>query len=170
MLKLAKKPTYNEIKKKWIEAVHSVGGGYVHSQTSAQDSGEQSLVTQVDLGWALWKRKKQLPFLKEQKIISQTCSGQGRKLVRRQLPLMWPPKMKSSRGDTGQKMFSKTDWLTEQQIALYFSWLSVLTRTGLLQRSPAVSITEEEEVDADELALEVTTDRTRQKIRRDLEL
>ena len=150
MLKLAKKPTYNEIKKKWIEAVHSVGGGYVHSQTSAQDSGEQSLVTQVDLGWALWKRKKQLPFLKEQKIISQTCSGQGRKLVRRQLPL--------------------TDWLTEQQIALYFSWLSVLTRTGLLQRSPAVSMTEEEEADADELALEVTTDRTRQKIRMDLEL
>ena len=150
MLKLAKKPTYNEIKKKWIEAVHSVGGGYVHSQTSAQDSGEQSLITQVDLGWALWKRKKQLPFLKEQKIISQTCSGQGRKLVRRQLPL--------------------TDWLTEQQIALYFSWLSVLTRTGLLQRSPAVSMTEEEEADADELALEVTTDRTRQKIRMDLEL
>ena len=150
MLKLAKKPTYNEIKKKWIEAVHSVGGGYVHSQTSAQDSGEQSLVTQVDLGWALWKRKKQLPFLKEQRIISQTCSGQGRKLVRKQLPL--------------------TDWLTEQQIALYFSWLSVLTRTGLLQRSPAVSMTEEEEADADELALEVTTDRTRQKIRMDLEL
>ena len=79
-------------------------------------------------------------------------------------------KLKSSRGDTGQKMFSKTDWLTEQQIALYFSWLSLLTRTGLLQRSPAVSTTEEEEVDADELALEVTTDRTRQKIRRDLEL
>ena len=75
---------------------------------------------------------------------------------------MWPPKWRVQE-TTGQKMFSKTDWLTEQQIARYFSRLSALTRTGLLQRSPSVSMTEDEEADADELALEVNTDRTRQK-------
>ena len=169
MLKLAKKSTYNEIKKKWIEAVHSVGGGYVHSQTSAQDSGEQSLVTQVDLGWALWKTQKAVAISQRAKnyLADMFCTGEetGKKATASDVA----SKMKSSRGNTGQKMFSKTDWLTKQ-IALYFSWLSVLTKTGLLQRSPAVSMTEEEEVDADELALEVTTDRTRQKIRRDLEL
>lgn len=49
MLQLAKESACDEIKKKWMEAVHSIGGGYVHSQTSAQGSEEQSLVTQVDL-------------------------------------------------------------------------------------------------------------------------
>ena len=169
MLKLAKKTTYNEIKKKWIEAVHSVGGGYVHSQTSAKDSGEQSLVTQVDLGWALWKTQKAVAISQRAKNYLADMFWTGEETGKKATASDVASKMKSSRGDTGQKMFSKTDWLTKQ-IALYFSWLSVLTRTGLLQRSPAVSMTEEEEVDADELALEVTTDRTRQKIRRDLEL
>ena len=169
MLKLAKKSTYNEIKKKWIEAVHSVGGGYVHSQTSAQDSGEQSLVTQVDLGWALWKTQKAVAISQRAKNYLADMFWTGEETGKKATASDVASKRKSSRGDTGQKMFSKTDWLTKQ-IALYFSWLSVLTRTGLLQRSPAVSMTEEEEVDADELALEVTTDRTRQKIRRDLEL
>ena len=65
-------------------------------------------------------------------------------------------------------MLSKTDWLIEQQIARYFSRLSAVTKIGLLTRSPSVSMNEDEETDADDLASEVETDRTRQKIRRDL--
>ena len=51
----------------------------------------------------------------------------------------------------------------EKQIAL-----SALTKTGLLKRSPSVSMNEDEEADAHYLASEVETDRTGQKIRRDL--
>ena len=65
-------------------------------------------------------------------------------------------------------MLSKTDWLIEQQIARYFSRLSVLKKIGLLKRSPFVSMNEDEETDADDLASKVETDRTRQTIRRDL--
>lgn len=65
-------------------------------------------------------------------------------------------------------MISKTDWWTEQQIARYFSRLSALT--VLPQRSPAVGMSEDEEADADDLASKVETDRTRKKIRKDLEL
>ena len=60
-------------------------------------------------------------------------------------------------------MLSKTDWLMEKQIAL-----SALTKTGLLKRSPSVSMNEDEEADAHYLASEVETDRTGQKIRRDV--
>jgi len=35
MMKLAKQSVYDEIKRKWTEACHSVGGGYVRGQTSA---------------------------------------------------------------------------------------------------------------------------------------
>ena len=62
-----------------------------------------------------------------------------------------------------QIKFSKTDWLIEQQIARYLSRLC-----WLFTRSPSVSMNQDEEADADDLASEVETDRTRQKIRRDL--
>ena len=67
-------------------------------------------------------------------------------------------------------MLSKTGWLIEQQIARYFSQLSALTKIGLLKRSPlaSVSMNEDEEADTDDLASKVETDRTRQKIKRDL--
>ena len=64
-------------------------------------------------------------------------------------------------------MLSKTDWLIEQQIARYSSWLSAVTKISLLTRPPSVSMNEDEEADADDLASEVQNDRTRQ-IRRDL--
>lgn len=38
MVKLAKVSVYDEIKRKWTEAYHSVGGGYVSGQTSASSS------------------------------------------------------------------------------------------------------------------------------------
>ena len=78
--------------------------------------------------------------------------------------------MKSLRDDTGQKMFAKTDWLTEQRIACYFSRLAALNKSGHLQRARTVSLNEDEETGDDELAAETETIRTRQRIRRDLEL
>ena len=66
-------------------------------------------------------------------------------------------------------MLFKTDWLIEQQIAQYFSRLSTPTKIDLLKRSPSVSMNEDEETDADDLVSEVETDRTRKKIRRDLQ-
>ena len=43
-----------------------------------------------------------------------------------------------------------------------------VTKIGLLTRSPSVNMNEDEEADANDLASEVETDRTRQKMRRDL--
>lgn len=37
LVKLAKESAYDEIKRKWMEVIHSVGGGYVHGQTSPKD-------------------------------------------------------------------------------------------------------------------------------------
>ena len=79
-------------------------------------------------------------------------------------------RMKSLRDDTGEKMFAKTEWLTEQQIARYFSRLSALNKSGQLQRTRSVSMNADEEADADDLVAEAETVQTRQQIRRDLEL
>ena len=65
-------------------------------------------------------------------------------------------------------MLSKTDQLIQQKIARYFSRLSAVTKIDLLMRSPSVNMKEDKEADANDLASEVETDRTKQKIRRDL--
>ena len=117
----------------------------------------------MDLGWVLRKTRKAVAFFLRAKNYLADVFWTGEETGKKATASDMAPKMKSSRDDTGQKMFSKTDWLTEQQIARYFSWLSALTRTGLLRRSPSVRMTEDEEADADKLALEVDTDRTRQK-------
>ena len=63
--------------------------------------------------------------------------------------------MKSLRDDTGQNMLAKTDWLTEQQIACYFSRLSALNKSGHLHRTRAVSLNGYEETEDSDLAAEL---------------
>ena len=69
MLKLAKESAYDEIKRKWIEACHSVSGGYVRGQTSAKDSDDQSPAGQLELGWALRRTRKSIAFSEKRRAI-----------------------------------------------------------------------------------------------------
>ena len=79
--------------------------------------------------------------------------------------------MKILRSANGEKMFGKTDWLTEQQITLHFSRLSALNKSGQLQREEIASqVSDEESDDVDDLVTEADMVRTRRQIRRDLEL
>ena len=170
MVKLAKESAYDEIKRKWTETCHSAGGGYVRGQTSAKDSEDQSPVGQVELGWALRRTRKSAAFSEKAKsyLVDVFWTGEetGKKATASDVAF----RMRSLRDDNGQKMFSKTDWLTEQQIARYFSRLSALNKSGQLQRNRSVSMNDEEGADADDLAAEAETTRTRQHIRRELEL
>ena len=43
-------------------ACHSIGDGYVQGRTSGKNSDEQSLTSQEDFGWALWKTQKTATF------------------------------------------------------------------------------------------------------------
>ena len=170
MLKLAKESAYDEIKRKWIEACHSVGGGYVRGQTSAKDSDDQSSARQLELGWALRRTRKSVAFSEKAKNYLVDVFWTGEETGKRANASEVASRMKSLRDDTGQKMFAKTDWLTEQQIARYFNRLAALNKSGHLQRTHAVSLNEDEETEDDDLAAEAETIRTRQRVRRDPEL
>ena len=67
IVKLAKESAYDEIKRKWTEACHSVGGGYVRGQTSASSSENQSPASQVEHGWALRRTRKSVVFSEKAK-------------------------------------------------------------------------------------------------------
>ena len=157
MLKLARESAYDEIKRKWIEACHSVGGGYVQGQTSAKDSDDQSSTGQLELGWALRKAWKSVVFSEKAKNFLVEVFWTGEETGKKANASEVASKMKSLRDDTGQKMFAKTDWLTEQQIARYFSRLTALNKSGHLQRTRAVSLNEDLETEDDDLAAETET-------------
>ena len=170
MVKLAKESAYDEIKRKWTEACLSVGGGYVRGQTSADDSEDQSAACQVEQGWALRRTRKSVAFSEKAKSYLVDVFWVGEETGKKATASDVASRMKTLRDESGQKMFAKTDWLTEQQIARYFSRLSALNKSGQLQRTRSVSMTEDEEADADDLAAEAETVQTRRQIRRDLEL
>ena len=169
MVKLAKESAYDEIKRKWTEACHSVGGGYVRGQTSASSSDDQSPAGQVEHGWALRRTRKSVAFSEKAKSYLLNMFWMGEETGKKATASDVAFRMKSLRDETGQKMFTKIDWLTEQQIARYFSRLSALNKSGQLPRASSVGMNEEEEADADDLAVEAETVPRRQQIRRKLE-
>ena len=102
-------------------ACHSIGDGYVRGRTSGKNSDEQSLTSQEDFGWALWKTQKTATFSQKagnylldvcwareetsEATASNVISQISREFKRRHQP----------------EMLSKTDRLIQQQIARYFS-------------------------------------------------
>ena len=138
MRKLAKECAYDEIKRKRIFACHSVGGGYVQGQTSAKDSNDQSSTGQLELGWIPRRALKSVAFSEKAKSYLVDVFWTGEETDNKANASEVASGMKSLRVDTGQKLFAKTDWLTEQQIARYFSQLAALNKSGHLQRTRAV--------------------------------
>ena len=172
MVRLAKESAYDKIARKWTEACQAVGGDYVHGETSGiSDIDDQALAGQEKQGWALRKTRKSVAFSEKAKNYLVDLFWIGEETGKKANASDVASKMKSLRDEaTGKKMFAKTDWLTEQQIARYFSRLSTLNKSGQLQRNRSISMNEDEEAEADNLAAEFNTVRTRQQIRRELEL
>ena len=171
MVRLVKESTYDEIRRKWAEACHSLGGGYVRGDSATFDSSDQATPGEVvELGWALQKNRKPVAFSEKAKSYLVNVFWAGEETGKKANASFVASRMKSLRDENGQKMFTKTDWLTEQQIARYFSRLSALNKAGRLQRAHSSLMNEDEEADADDLVVEAEAVRTRQQIRRDLEL
>ena len=116
MVKLAKESAYNKIKWKWTEAYHSVGGGYVCGQTSASSSDDQSPAAQVEHGWALQRTWKSVALSEKAKSYLLDMFWKGEETGKKATTSDVAFRMKSLRDETGQKIFTEIDWLTEQQI------------------------------------------------------
>lgn len=75
--------------------------------------------------------------------------------------------MRSARGPDGKKLFLKSEWLTPEQVARYFSRLSSLYRSGRISLGASTTEEEEQEEDFVTEAEEITR---RREIRRQIEL
>jgi len=129
MMKLTKESAYDEIKRRWTEAFHSVGGGYFRGKVSASSSDDQFPAGQVEHGWALLRTRKSVAFSEKAKSFLLDIFWMEEKTGKKATASDVAFRVKSLRDETGQKMFTKIDWLTEQQIARYFSRLSALNKS-----------------------------------------
>ena len=118
MVRLVKESTYDEIRQKWAEACHSLGGGYIRGDSATFDSSDQATSGEVvELGWALQKNRKPVAFSEKAKSYLVDVFWAGEETGKKANASFVASRMKSLRDENGQKMFTKTDWLTEQQIA-----------------------------------------------------
>ena len=126
-------------------------GGWLRSSLDLRwNSDEQSLTRQVDFGWALWKTQRATAFSQKAKIYLLDVCWAGEETIKTTASNV-TPQISSLRDDTGQKCYLRLR-LIEQQIAPYFSRSSAVTKVGLMTRSLFVSMNEDEEADADNLA------------------
>ena len=121
----------------------------------------------LEEGWALKKAKKSTRFSERVRSFLQDTFFQGEQTGVKVNPADIASKMKSLRSANGNKLFTKEEWLSTNQVARYFSKLSSLNRRGVLKRNLCTSQEEEKDLD---YANEIDAMETRFQIRREPEL
>ena len=169
LVRLERETTYDTIKKKWAETCKEVSGSYIHRET---ESSTQSAVADpsclVSKGWALKTSRRANRFSEKVKSHLKRIFLEGEETGRKATAVDVCSKMRALRDGSGRKVFSKEEWLAADQIARYFSRLSVLYRSGRLaidQADPSPTQDEEEDFVAEAEAMS-----TRLQIQRQLEL
>jgi len=135
LVKLERESTYDTIKKKWAETCKDVSGSYVHQAAAGPSTSSvaASANNSVSLGWALKTTRKLVRFTEKIKAYLKNKFLEGEETGRKANPTDVANKIKTLRIPTGQKMFSKDEWLVANQVARYFSRLSTLYRSGRLE-------------------------------------
>ena len=172
LIKLERESDYDSIIAKWAETCKTVTGDYVQGEVGGAPSVTESPSVSADNpslegGWAMKKSKKSIRVSERvRSYLPETFfQGEGTGVKANLADIAC--KMRSKRSSTGDKLFSKEEWLSTHQVARYFSRLSALNKSGVLKRNVNASQKEEEDLD---YISEVEAMETRFQIRRELEL
>ena len=181
LIRFERETQYDQVKRKWAETCQSLAGGYLQSvpSTSAAATADQpdnQNMPSAEEGWALKKVRNAVNFSENVRNYLREVYLLGEETGHKANPGDVATRMEGFRDCTGKKRFQKKEWLTTAQISRYFSRLSTLSKTGRLLRdtvvaSPHADDDDDEDEDEDDvLTTEATAIRTRQQIRRELEL
>ena len=129
-------------------------------------------VPSTEEGWALKKVRNPVNFSENVRNYLREVFLLGEETGHKASPGDVAMRMKGLRDGRGKKRFQKKEWLTSLQISRYFSRLSTLNKSGrLIHDTDATSPNAGDDEDEDDaLTTEATAIRTRQQIRRELEL
>lgn len=136
-----------------------MSGSYIHKETgSSSRTACADPACEVAKGWALKTSRRATRFSEKVKTYLKRTFLEGEETGRKQSAVDVCSKMKTLRDGNGRKMFNKEEWLVADQIARYFSRLSVMYRSGRLaidQADPSPVQDEEEDFVAE--AEEIST-------------
>ena len=177
LIKLERETQYDQIKRKWAETCLSLSGGYVQgvpsfSGASTANQPDNSSMSPAEKGWALKKARRTVPFSENARNYLRQVFLQGEETGHKANPADVATRLKGLRDDSGKKKFQKEEWLTTAQISRYFSRLSILNKSGRLLRdtAPAPPHSDDDDEEEDISTEETAAIRTRQQIRRELDL
>jgi len=179
LIRLERETQYDQVKRKWAKTCQSLAVGYLKSVSStsaaaAADQPDNQNMPSAEEGWALKKVRNAVNFSENVRNYLLEVFLLGEEKGHKANSGDVATRMKGLRDSSGKKRFQKKEWLTTVQISRYFSRLSNLNRTGRLLRDTVEESQhaddDEDEDDDDVLTTEATAIRTRQQIRRELEL
>ncbi|XP_068707825.1 uncharacterized protein [Montipora foliosa] len=133
LLRLERETTYDSIKKKWADTCTEVSRSYLRKETgSSTEDAVDHPVCKIPQGWALKTWRRTIRFTEKVKTHLKSIFLEGEETGRKASAADVCSKMRTQRDESGRKIFAKEEWLAADQIARYFSRLSVLYRSGRL--------------------------------------
>ena len=166
---LERESTYDTIKKKWADTYTEVSGSYLGKETGpSTEVAVDHPLCKIPQGWALKTSRRAIRFTEKVKTHLKRIFLEDEETGKKASAGVVCSRIRNQRDGSGKKIFAKEEWLSADQIARYFSRLSVLYRSGRLaleQVNP--DTTEDEKEDYVAEAEEITT---RLEIQRQLEL
>ncbi len=143
---------YDTLRREWASKYATIASSTSMSSVPAQSSSTSPThyQTQLQMGWALSRTRvgsARFPQKVRQYLINKFELGEltGNKAD----PLDLACEMRTTRSESGDRMFSRNEWLTKTQIKSFFSRLAKLRRKGIVV-SEVVEVMDCEQDDDDD--------------------
>ena len=127
LVRLERETTYDSIKRKWAETCKEVPGSYIHKETgSSSQTACADPACAVAKGWSLKTSRRATRFSEKVKTCLERTFLEGEETGRKQSAVDVCSKLKTLRDGNGRKTFNKKEGLVVDQLARYFSRLSLM--------------------------------------------
>ena len=140
---------FDKLRQDWAKRFVTIDKRVVTAQSTASYNDNKSATT-LPMGWALQKRAPSKKFPEAAKKYLTARFDLGEATGRKADPTQVSVDMRIARDESGQRIFTREDWLTNVQIKSFFSRLAAARRKNMLQQVTD-SLEEDDEDDEAEL-------------------
>ena len=146
---------YDKLKQGWVEKFSSLTLSEGDSTNVIERQDREPFQSNLSEGWALHKpRGGAVRFLEKVRQYFTSKFEIGEQSERKEDPMKVPQDMRKAKGENGERLFSREEWLTKAQIQGFFSRLSSSRRrrAGLSPSTAVDDKSDEELIDKEEVS------------------
>ena len=145
---------FDKLRRDWAKRFVTIDKRVVTAQSTASYNDKKSATT-LPMGWALQKRAPSKKFPEAVKKYLTARFDLGEATGRKADPTQVSVDMRIARDESGQRIFTREDWLTNGQIKSFFSRLAAARKKNMLQQVTD-SLEEDDETELDTLVEDVS--------------